>query len=70
VTEFYVLYFFGGSEDKYRYNLKLGRGRSQNVNVGQVCQLLLYMTTVIEHRTVYVSNVEHILCLFSGLSTL
>jgi len=63
--EFYVLYLFRESEDKYRYNLKVGRSRSQDLNVGHVCQLLLCMTTMIEDRRVYIPNVRHMSRLLS-----
>jgi len=64
VTEFYIPCLFGGSEDKYRYNLKVGKGRSQDLNVRQVFQLLLCTTTMLEHGRVYILNVEH-MCLVS-----
>ena len=66
MTEFYVLYLFGGSEDKYRCDLKLGKDRYQDLNVWQVCQLVLCTTTMTECRRVYVPNIERISCLVSG----
>ena len=65
MTEFYMLYLFRGSEDKYRYNFKVRKSRSQDLNMRQVCQLLLHMTIMIEHRRVYILNVEHMSCLVS-----
>jgi len=65
VTEFCILYLFGGSEDKYRYNLKVGTYQSQDLNMRHVFQLLLRTTAMTEHGRMYILNVEHISCLVS-----